>query len=158
MKRISITDKGRIEKIYRAMQLAGLNEPQLELLEVNLENLIAEKNKSIILGTDISAKPSEVMSRSQQAEAKKLESDMAQIYGLSNPGTFQQELLSAVKSGNIQCQKFLLMDCYHRTNAHRNRKGLRSLSRNRFLAETRHFLERHGLTLDKELQHLDFHK
>lgn len=157
MKKISITDKGRIEKIYKAMKTAGLYKPQLELLEVNLENLIAEKNESIhSLGKGICSDISASLPPLQSVEVKSQESDKVQKYYPTDAESFQSQFLSAVRSGNIQYQKSLLLDCYNRINQIRRQTGCRTVSRTRFLEETRRLLEHHGLNLDKALRHFDF--
>lgn len=53
MKLIFEKDKCRIELFYKRMKAAGLNINQLELLEVNLENLLHEKNKERIISKKI---------------------------------------------------------------------------------------------------------
>lgn len=47
MGKLTMTDKGRIERIYVKMKKAGLSDSQLKVLEYELERLIEEKNDLI---------------------------------------------------------------------------------------------------------------
>lgn len=186
MKNITMTDKARIEKILKGMKSAGLNAPQLELLEVNIENLIAEKNIertikpqvnkvsriedffskinhqpvfipwSELLGKDISTSLSEEEVLLQRDEAPQF--DNCQKCDESTSETPAQKFLNAVKSGNIECQKHTLSNLYKLHRLSRKRIGGRVLPRSLFLSEAQRFVESQGLIFDKRLHKMNFDK